>query len=234
MSSAAAVPKPARSRAAPKQSASVASNDSLDPYSRLSCVLQQNTEALNALESSFQQCKSVHKSILDNATAEISSFKRRRDEAKEELEQETRVKQIRLKQDVDQFGLEAVKEFLTPRKETIISVEELEAMRKRLADLEKRDQADLKLAVETERKQLTQVMEMEKTKMQLTHEKQTASMTEKIESLKQQIASLQDQLKQSEVRLVAANELTKHVSSHPAPTVPTPIYASMGSSNGRN
>jgi chromosome segregation ATPase len=193
------------SKTAPKR-ATAASKVSAqpDPHNDrlvLAAALTNITNRGDAFANALQEFERVRKSLSESLENEVQTKKRMRDELDTDYEQAKRAKQINLDQDIAQHGYQAALRLLAERKEVPILEQELFNLRKRIQELEAKDQAEMKKAIDEVKADAARVAVFEKRALTLQHEKEIASLTSNADSLQKQLAAAKDEIAKAEKRL---------------------------------
>ena len=182
-------------------------NDRLALASAISQIVNKGDAWVRAIED----FKELRQNLDQSLETELQTKKRQREELDVEYDQCKRAKKIHMEQELSEFGYAAALKLLAERKEVAIVESELQQLRQRLSELEKRGDAEVKKAVEEEKERAKKALAIETKTLQLQHEKEMAQLTSNTDSLKQQLQSAKEEIEKAEERLNAQRDLCQKI-----------------------
>lgn len=199
--------KPSRAAATREKKTVDPKNDRLLLANAISSINARGDAFIKAIDD-FKTLKEDLNQTLEN---EFQVKKRQREELDGEYEQVKRSKKIELDQDLREHGYQAALKLLADKKQVPIDDSELTALRARIKELEAKNASELKDAITDERTKAAKHLEYEKKTMSLQHEKEVATITSNLESLKQQLLAAREENKEGQRRLERQIVLTEKV-----------------------
>jgi chromosome segregation ATPase len=203
------------SKTAPKRTrtsaASVANAEPKNDRLALASAISQIVNKGDAWVRAIDDFKELRQNLDQSLETDMQTKKRQREELDVEYEQCKRAKKIHMEQELSEFGYAAALKLLSERKEVAINEHELQQLRQRLSDLEKRGDTEVKKAVEEEKDRAKKTLAIETKTLQLQHDKEMAQLTSGQESLKQQLQSAKEEIQKAEERLNAQRDLCQKI-----------------------
>jgi hypothetical protein len=129
----------------------------------------------------------------------------------QQMENEYKNRQIKLKQELDEFGLSMAEKVLSLQGLTPVIKEDYQALQTEMTQLKSKIAVEMSQAVAAEAQKWKQDKDFALQSRDLQHKAEIASLTAEVEQQKKEIAMLNSQLSNMKAEIAAQRELTKEV-----------------------
>lgn len=217
MSSSTSVTRKRKTASSSSSSSSCTSRN--DPRMKLIKAIDAASTNIDKLLRSQEDIKSLAENVLRNLDLELTERQRRMDELEEEYKSQRNSKRIHLSQELDEHGYQRAVEILRERGETAVRSDELMALQDEVKMLRAKEDAELKAAIEEERKKAKKNLEIQLKLKELENSEKEAKMTAENEHLRNQLDRLDKELEAAENRLDEQRKLMRdiaHAQAQPA------------------